>query len=177
MKRIIWVYGVLAGLIVTSALLIGTWVMRDSPDFHLGQILGYGFMAVACILIIVGMRKAFLDGHAFSFGAQFRMGISMVLIMSLMYTLAWMLFYHTAPIDFDAHYQAYLEAQWAELGQAELAAKKAEAEKMMEVYHKPLGMFFITLLEIFPLGLLAVLLTAAYFGRKGRVLRQPPAQE
>ena len=164
-----------AGIIVTAALLIGTWTMRDSVDMGKGQIYGYGFMLVGCAIIIAGMRKAFLNGIALSFKEQFQVGLGMSLLMSLFYTVGWMIFYHTADINFEAHYQQYMEAQWEAQGfNADmLEAKKTEMDQMMEMYRQPVYMFLFTLLEIFPIGLFLSLLTAWYFGKKGMIFRKP----
>lgn len=166
-----------AGIIVTAALLIGTWSQRENIDLEKGQIYGYGIILMGCAILIAGMRRAFLFGIALSFKEQLQTGLGMTLIMSLCYTIGWMVFYHTANMDFTAHYEQYLQAQWESQGldtQA-MEAKKMEMTQMMEMYQQPVYMFLFTMLEIFPIGFFLSLLTAWYFGRKGLIFRKPPS--
>ena len=48
----------------------------------------------------------------------------------------------------------------------ELAAKKAEMEQYKEMYKSPIGVILLTYMEIFPIGVIFTLISAAILKKK-----------
>lgn len=173
MKKIIWINGLIAGAIVSSMFLI-SWPLFHSDgkmDMENGMVFGYASMLIAFSMIFFGVKR-FRDRHqggVISFGKAFQIGILITVIASVMYALTWEVCYNTFASDFTTKYTEHYLAKMAEEGAttAEIAAKKVEMESFNEMYQNPLVRFLFTAgMEIFPVGLLITLISAALFRRR-----------
>lgn len=103
MKRIVLIYGLIAGAIVGSMLLI-TMPLYESGILHFenGQWLGYTTMVIALSLIFFGI-KSFRDIHSrgnITFWNGLKVGLLITLVASLIYALSWEVSYNTMKGDF-----------------------------------------------------------------------------
>jgi Protein of unknown function (DUF4199) len=170
MQKIVLKFGLIAGLIISVAMLVGMKLMTG-PDGKVnmegGQIFGYTSMIVALSLIFFGIRS-YRDGElggSISFGKAFKIGLFITLIASVMYVLTWMIYYHTSDMaeEFGAQYKSHLTESMREKGmsETEVAQKIAKEDRFMKIYNSnPLIMFGVTLLEIFPVGLVITLISS-----------------
>src|SRR5437899_634142 len=102
MKKIILVYGLIAGAIVGAMLLV-SMPLYESGTLHFenGQWLGYATMVIALSLVFFGI-KSFRDNHAggsITFWNGLKIGLMITLIASLMYALCWEITYNTMKGD------------------------------------------------------------------------------
>lgn len=172
MKKIILTNGLIAGAIVSSMFLI-SWPLfhGETMDLDNGMIFGYASMLIAFSMIFFGVKK-FRDRHqggVITFGKAFQIGILITVIASVMYALTWEVCYNTFASDFTEKYTAHALNKMAEDGvpAAEIAAKKTEMESFNEMYKNPIVRFAFTAgMEIFPVGLLITLISAALFRRR-----------
>jgi hypothetical protein len=170
MKKIVLVFGLIAGLIVTGMMVYGTLQMKNNENFQDSMVLGYTTMVVAFSLIFVGVKN-FRDKHnngVISFGKAFRIGLYITLIASTMYVGVWLIEYYFFFPDFTEKYTACVikDAKNNGASQVELNAKMAEMAQMQEIYKNPLFVILFTYLEIFPVGLIVTLICAFLLKRK-----------
>ncbi|MEM9401538.1 MAG: DUF4199 domain-containing protein [Pseudomonadota bacterium] len=173
MRKTITTYGLIAGTII--ALSVALSLAMDGASEHLAGLewLGYAVMIIAFSMIFVAI-KGYRDrelGGVIKFGTAFKVGIGITLVASLIYVVAWEINLSLTDYAFMEQYTQSLieQKQAAGATAAELAELQAEMDIMAERYSNPLFRVPITLLEIFPVGLLITLVSAAVL-RNSRVL-------
>lgn len=171
MKRIVLTYGLIAGVIVGTMLLI-TMPMYKSGALNLdnGELLGYTTMTIALSLIFFGI-KTHRDknlGGEISFWKAVQVGLLIMLVAGVLYALSWEISYRNIGEEFTAkmtqHYMDKMKEDGAT--EAELAKAKADWESFSEMYKNPIIRFGVTLMEITPVGVILTLLSATLLRRK-----------
>ena len=173
MKKIVLTFGILSGLVTSGTMLTMLLVTRGSNEmFEHGELVGYGSMIIAFVLVFFGIR-AYRDqnGGSITFGRAFKVGILATLVSSAMYVGTWEAYYFTVGGDFMNKYTAYTleKARASGASATELAAQKAQLEQMAKLYRNPFFHVGFTFLEIFPVGLVMTLASAAILSRKRAV--------
>ena len=173
MKKIIITYGLIVGAIIAISVSLTLALGADSEHLAGLEWLGYAIMIIAFSVIFVaikGHRDRELGG-VINFGTAFGVGIGITVVASLIYVVAWEINLSVTNYAFMEQYTASLvevkEASGA--SEKELAEYRAEMDLMTERYRNPLFRLPITFLEIFPVGLLITLVSAAVL-RNSRVL-------
>ena len=175
MLRIVVLYGLVAGLLVSVNFF---WVLTSDPASHVGSgyVYGYATMLVALTAVFLGIKR-YRDktlGGVIRFGQAVGIGLGISLVASIIYVVGWELCLALSGMDFGSVYgQAMVEAarQKGASG-AELDKVVANAEAFAKSYANPLYRMPMTFVEIFPVGVLITLISAAVL-RNSRVL---PAQ-
>jgi hypothetical protein len=169
MKKIVWTFGIIAGLI-NAAWLISFLFAESKINFDNGELIGYTAMVVAFSLIFFAVRSyrdKHLDG-TISFGKAFKVGLYISLIASAVYVVTWLIEYNFFMPDFMDQYSTHMLDKMKKAGQPEI--KIREAAKQMEDFNKLYKNPFInagfTFMEIFPVGLVVSLISAAVLKRK-----------
>lgn len=157
------IYGGIAGAIVVAIIVAG--VALDLPNHLQSEWLGYLVMLAALSLIFVGIKQ-YRDvecGGVVTFGRAFAVGLGIALVATLIYIVGWELFLATSKHDFMAQYSTGIIDKMREEGAAPAAiqAKAGEMREMAAMYKNPLFRIPITFVEIFPVGLLVALVSAA----------------
>lgn len=170
MKRIVLVYGLIAGAIVSAMMAVSIFLLHDHMDMEQSMMIGYASMLVAFALIFVGV-KSYRDnqnGGQISFGKAFTIGLWITLIASTVYVAVWAVEYNFFVPDFMEKYTATMvnKAKADGLSASELAAKVKEMEQAREWYKNPLFFTLMTYAEILPVGLVVSLITALFLKRK-----------
>jgi len=166
-------YGVIAGVIVTIPLL-WNWLKLTPEDKPItGMLFGYLIMVVSLTMVFVGM-KAYRDkvmGGVVNFMPAFAVGLGISAVASLFYVVCWEICMAYSSWDFIAYYKAAIidsaNANGATPEQLQKAV--ADAESFATMYRNPLIRMPMTFLEMFPVGLLISLVSAAVL-RNPRVL-------
>jgi hypothetical protein len=161
--RYVLVYGGLAGAVVISVLVAG--FVLDLPSHAASMWFGYLVMLVALSLIFVGVKR-YRDvecGGVIRFGGAFGLGLGIAAVAGLIYATGWEIYLAATGWDFMAEYGAgIVERMRAEgAGAAAIEAKTAEMRALAESYRNPLFRFPLTFVEIFPVGLIVALVSAA----------------
>src|SRR5688572_2792393 len=107
MKKIVWVYGIIAGLICAGWMFYAT-AIGDHTDLENGMFYGYASMVLAFSMIFVAVknyRDKYLAG-TISFGKAFRIGLLISLIASTIYVLTWEISFRFFVPDFMDKYTA-----------------------------------------------------------------------
>ena len=176
MGRGILKYGVIAGLVVAAGMWGTLLAFRGGmPHGMLGMVLGYLTMLVALSAVFVAIKRhRDVDrGGVIRFWPAFGMGLAISVIASVFYVLAWELALATLVPDFAGHYArsviAGAKARGADA--AALATLTAQMDAFKVQYADPLYRLPMTFAEIFPVGVLVSLVSAALL-RNPRVLRR-----
>lgn len=172
MKRIVIRYGIASGLILITLGALMLPCMNGSVDFEFGEVLGYTTMVLSFLMVFFGI-KSYRDnvaGGSIGFGKAFQVGILITLITCAMYVIAWEIAYFNFFPDFLDKYSAHMLAKMRAAGESEAAIRKATEQMafMAKHYDNILFNSAITFLEIFPVGLIVTLVSAAILRRKPR---------
>ena len=167
-------YGVIAGLISIAAITIGL-VLGGSDSAASSQLLGYAIMLLALSVIFFAIRR-YRDtvlGGVIRFGQAALLGIIISAIAGVAYVVAWEVYLAFSGSEFiDGYIAGMIEKkQAAGLAGAELETEIAKLNTIKENYGNPLIRLPMTFTEIFPVGLLVSLISAAILRTKS------PAQD
>lgn len=172
MKKIVLIFGLIAGAIV-SAMLFISMPLYDSGvlNFKNGEVVGYTTMVIALSMVFFGIRS-YRDNYCngiISFGKGLQAGLLITLVASLLYAISWEICYHTVASDFMQRYGDFYMQQLKEKGATESALKEAsmQMENFKEKYSNPVIRFGYTLLEIAPVGIVISLVSALLLKKKG----------
>jgi hypothetical protein len=178
MQRIVLIYGLVAGLVTIGSAIWGTELVDPSGEsLAVLEYLGYLIMLIALSVIFVGIKR-YRDqelGGVVTFSAAVLVGLGISVVASIVYVAAWEIYLFMTDHAFINNYadSVMTRLRTAGASSAELAAKARELEAMRMQYGKPLFRIGITFLEIFPVGLLITLISAAVL-RKSSVLPATP---
>jgi hypothetical protein len=173
MKKNIFIYGLIAGIVVSILMLFTTNYIshcEGTVDYGTSMLIGYASMLVAFSLVFVGIRNyrnKYSEG-VISFGKAFKIGIMMVLIASTIYVVAWLFDYFFFIPDFAEKYSAHtldkLKASGA--SQIEIDKQTQEMASMGRMYKNPFFNAMMTYVEILPVGLIVTLISSFILKRK-----------
>lgn len=170
MKKNVWVFGSIAGLIITAFMLYAAFQCYTNPDMQSNDVVGYAGMIAVFSLVFVGIKnyRDKYNGGAISFGRAFKTGVYITLIASTMYVVVWLIDYYVFIPDFLDKYIPHVLKDAKEGGatQQELNDKAAEMANFKELYKNPLFVVLITYVEVFPVGLIISLISALILKRK-----------
>lgn len=168
MKKTILTFGLISGAII-SVLMVASMLFADRIGLGHSYIVGYTTMILAFLLVYFGIRSYrdnFGDGRI-SFGKAFVIGISITLISSLCYVVAWEILYFKFMPDFMDKYgaSAIQKLQASGASASAIQAKVAEIQRYKVLEDNPLTNAAMTFIEPFPVGLLITLISAAVLRR------------
>jgi len=156
------VYGGLGGAIVIG-IMIATFAFGLTNLHTLW--FGYLVMLVALSMIFVGIKR-YRDsecGGVIRFPRAFGLGVGIAAVAGVVYTIGWEFYLAISGWDFMADYSAHTLEQMRASGAsaAAIQAEQAEMQQMAEMYANPLYRMPMTFAEIFPVGLVIALVSAA----------------
>lgn len=170
MKRIILVYGLTAGGVVIGSMILGLALSDQAGAGASSELAGYLAMLVALTLIFLGIKR-YRDrdlGGVIRFKTAFLVGLGISVVAGIIYVAAWEVNLSVTDYAFIEEYTAsVLENRRAEgLSGAALEAEVERMEALKAQYGRLTYRLPVTFMEIFPVGLLITLISAA-------VLRNP----
>ncbi len=157
MLKTVLKYGLISGgLLMVS--MVATFVLFKDNSWAHSEVVGFAAMFAILSLIFFGIGEQKIQnlGGRISFGQAFFTGLLITLICSIAYTLCWMVISYNDPEMVENMLDGYYNPTDAELP----ADKAAEIAKMKADYEQPLYRFGMTMMEIFPVGLLLTLIFA-----------------
>jgi hypothetical protein len=171
MQRIVWTFGLIAGTILAGLLVAMVQMcMDENADLEKSEIVGYSGMVLAFVMVFVGIRsyRENAGGGTITFGKAFKVGIIITLIACAIYVVTWQIVYFNFVPDFGEKYAARVIKQMQEDGAtgAAVVAKREELAKFAKLYKNPLFNAGITFLEVFPVGLVVTLISAAILRKR-----------
>ena len=164
MQKIAIIYGILSGTITIMTLILGLMV-SEGGSFLSSELFGYLTMLVALSMIFIGIKR-YRDhelGGVIRFLPAFAMGLAIAAIAGVIYTLVWELYSISTDYAFiDSYVNSAIEAKRAAgLSGDGLAQEIAKLEELRADYGKFYIRMPMTFLEIFPVGLVIALFSAA----------------
>jgi len=165
MTRIIFTFGVLSGAIIIASAIIGISVADGSESMQFLEWMGYLIMLVALSAIFIGIRR-YRDqelGGVISFGSALLVGLGIAAVAGVIYVAVWEIYLAQTDYRFIEDYiQSVLAAKEAAgIPAAELQQVTLEMNELREQYANPLFRLPMTFIEIFPVGLIVALISAA----------------
>jgi hypothetical protein len=171
MKKLILVYGCIAGAIVSLLMLAGMMLMTNGlVNFDNGVVIGYASMVIAFVTIVVAI-KIYRDEHqqgVITFVQALKIGLAITLIASLLYAITWEVYYNSSAQDFMDRYSSHYIGKLKDEGASEEEIKKAmvKMEEIKDLYKQPVVRFALTLSEILPVGIVITLVSSFAFRKK-----------
>ena len=171
MQRIVLRFGLASGaLLVALSAMLMPLCLNGTPNFDHMEVLGYSAMLLAFLFVFFGVRsyRDNVAGGAISFGKAFQVGLLITLITCAMYVIAWEITYYNFFPDFIDRYSAHVLDKMRAAGESEAAIREQAAQlaRMAKLYANPLFNVGITFMEVFPVGLIVTLVSAAILRRK-----------
>jgi Protein of unknown function (DUF4199) len=171
MKKIVLIYGLIAGAIVSVMLLITMPMYKNGTlNFDNGELFGYSTMVIALSLVFFG-TKSYRDRHLngiISFGKAVKVGLLISGLASLMYALSWEVSYSQIGEEFTKKMTEHYFEKMKLDGKtdAEIAEERVFFAKFAEMYKNPIIRFTVTVMEIFWVGVVITLLSAGLLRKK-----------
>jgi uncharacterized membrane protein YhaH (DUF805 family) len=167
MTNLIFLYGTFAGLIVIGVMLAVIAAAAGEPDMGDNSLLfGYLTMIVALSMIFVGVKR-YRDrdlGGVIKFVPAFLMGLAIAVVAGVIYVLGWEVYMAATDGSYmKAYMDHYIAGEKAKgLSGAALDKLAADMNAMMIEYNTNMPYrMAITFMEIFPVGLIIALISAA----------------
>lgn len=147
MKKIIFKYGIIGGLISS---LLGTlnWLLiAQSVGVSASQAVGYISITISLLCIPLGVRyfRDKLNGGLVNFGQAFRIGLGITIIAGVVMAIHSVLF-------FALQKQEFLDWQRKDLSQAELAAFNEQLAQMPDFTFTPWFQGIVMFFMVFFIG-------------------------
>jgi hypothetical protein len=165
MLRTILTYGVIAGLIVAIPMFTLLGVDGDHVPWASSHLFGYSLMILALSLIFVGVKsyRDKIKGGVIKFGQAFLVGLGISVTAGIIYVVGWEITQSLVGNTFAADYaNSMIESARAKgASAAELETMRAEFDEFQRMYANPLFRLPMTFIEIFPVGLIISLISAA----------------
>jgi hypothetical protein len=160
MQRTILTYGLISGAIIILGM-IATIVLSAQHSLWLGYLIM--LVGLSSILLAVKSHRDKVLGGVIKFWPAFLIGLAVALVAGIAYVLIWEGYLAITHYRFMDEYTAHiLAAKQAEgLSGAAYAKLAAEMAEMKRNYANPLYRMPMTFAEIFPVGLLVALVSAA----------------
>jgi hypothetical protein len=165
MFRSTLIYGIIAGLTVGIPLSIITLGFSGHAMLTYGMLIGYTIMLIALSAVFMGI-KHYRDvdlGGVIGFWRALVLGLGISFVAGVIYVIAWETACAIAGIDFGASYSTAMIAQKKAAGVSGAALAKfiTEMNAFKARYANPLYRWPMTFIEIFPVGVLVSLISAA----------------
>ncbi|HEV8577476.1 MAG TPA: DUF4199 domain-containing protein [Thermoanaerobaculia bacterium] len=171
MKKIVLRFGLASGLVLVGLSAVTLPLcLNGHVDFDHSEVLGYSEMLLAFLFVFFGVRsyRDNVNGGSIGFGKAFQVGLLITLITCAMYVIAWEITYFNFFPNFMDIFSAHMLDKMRAAGETEAAIrqKAAELAEMTKLYKNPLFNIGITFMEVFPVGLIVTLVSAAILRRK-----------
>jgi hypothetical protein len=162
--RIISIYGVIGGLIVAVPMAVSMLTVTENTVPENAALYGYLSMLLAFTMVFVGIKR-YRDrvlGGVIRFVPALGIGLGISAVASLFWVVGWEITLATG-FDFASAYSDSVVAAAQARGApaAEIDRIRSEAAEFLSMYANPLFRVAVTFIEMFPIGVLVSLISAA----------------
>ena len=160
MTRTILTYGLISGVIIILGMIL-TIVLSAHHSLWLGYLIM--LVGLSSILLAIKQHRDQVLGGVIKFWPAFLLGLGVAVVAGVAYVLIWEVYMALTHYTFMDNYTASMLAKQkaAGISAAEYAKQVVEMEKMKRQYANPLFRMPMTFMEIFPVGVLVALVSAA----------------
>lgn len=172
MKKIIWIYGIIIGIVLGIHVIFMMNMMVHNKEFQGNDFIGYGSLIVIFSTIFFGIRKyrTQYSGGYISFGKAMKIGSLIALIGSSLYVLFGLGYYYLFVPEF---LDVYIQKVLANCTSPEERAIKAiEMANFKEMYKNPAFAILVSYAEVLPLGLVISLVSALILKNRKKTTTQ-----
>jgi hypothetical protein len=173
MKKIIWVCGIIAGIISVSWCVVCEPLLSNTLSLNTRLIFGYAAMILGFSLIFVAIKN-YRDNYSngqITFVKALRIGLLITLIASTVYVVVWMIDFRYFVHDYGEKYtaQAVAEMKASGASAAEIQKQGAEMAATMAKYKTSAAFrIMFTYFEIVPVGIVVSMVAALILKRKSK---------
>lgn len=169
MKKTVPTFGLISGAI-SAAGMLATLPFADKIGWDKGAVVGYTIIILSALMVFFGVRsyrENVADGRL-TFGRGFAVGILIALISGVCYVATWEVIYYKLMPDFTDKYTAHMveKAKASGASPQQIAETERQAAQFKQMYNNPLINVAMTFAEVFPIGLVVTLLSAAILRKK-----------
>ena len=163
MLRIILTYGLISGVVVIALMIASMKVLGDHGNS--AMLVGYLIMLVGLSSILVAVKQ-YRDqtlGGVIRFWPAFGLGLAITVLATVAYVAVWETYVTVTHYSFMDDYiaQQLAAKQAAGVTGAAYAKAVAEMDSMRAMYANPVMRALMTAAEVFPVGFLVALVSAA----------------
>ncbi len=160
MQRTIMTHGLIAGLIIALGIIL-TIVFPTGHNMWVGYLIM--LIGLSTVLLAIKSHRDKALGGVIKFWPAFLIGLGVALVASLAYVLIWEVYLAATHYSFMDDYTGHILAKKKTEGLSGAAYAKLAAEmaQMKKDYANPLNRLPETFMEIFPVGVLVTLVSAA----------------
>ncbi len=172
MKKIIFVCGIISGLISVGWFIFSSQVFKLDLSVKEALFFGYASMVLAFSLIFVGIKN-FRDnynGGVISFGEAIKVALLITAVASTVYVGVWLIDYYFFIPDYMAKYAASVLAglKASHASQASIDKQMAQVAEYANTYNNPFLNALVTYREIVPVGIVMSLIAALILKKKAK---------
>ena len=165
MTRLILIYGAIAGAIVAVPMVVLMLTLTEDTAPDNGALFGYLTMIVALTTVFLGIKhyRDKILGGVIRFWPALALGLAISAVAGVIYVIGWEISLAFSGFDFGAAMSKMMLDAARARGATELELQDvaAQAEAFARMYENPLYRVPITFVEIFPVGVLISLVSAA----------------
>lgn len=170
MKRTVFTFGVISGLVVALLMILSILLFYDKNNMSGSMMIGYASMLIAFAFIFVGIKnyRDKYNGGVVTFGKALQIGLLIAFIASTFYVAAWLVEYYCFMPDFMDKYADHVLKQMQESGASasEIAAQKEHLDFGRKAYKTPIGIILMTYMETLVIGVPIAFIAALALKRK-----------
>jgi hypothetical protein len=172
MKKIIFVCGIIGGLISIGWFIFSAQIFKLDLSMKEALFFGYASMVLAFSLIFVGIKN-FRDnynGGVISFGEGIKIALLITAVASTVYVGVWLIDYYFFTPDYMEKYAASVLAglKASHASQADTDKQMAQVADYAKTYNNPFLNALVTYREIVPVGIVMSLIAAVILKRKAK---------
>lgn len=165
MKKIIFTFSLVIGVLLATNAIIHINMMYSSPDFKANDVLGYTILFILFSLIFFGVRnyrKNHLD-NKISFLRALKVGALICFLASTVYVVIGLSYYYLFAPDFIDVLSEYMIKNSTPENVEDTTAQMADFKEM---YKNPLFAIFVSYMEVMPFGMIVALISALIVKKK-----------
>jgi hypothetical protein len=169
MKKTVLTFGLISGA-VSAAMMLVSIPFVDKIGWEKGEILGYTTIVLSALLVCFGVRsyRENAGGGRLTFGRGLAVGMLITLISSACYVGTWEFVYYKLMPNFSEKYAAHMAERAKASGatQPKVDETERQAEQFKQMYANPAINIAMTFAEVFPIGLVVMLVSAGILRKK-----------
>jgi hypothetical protein len=173
MRRVIFVFGLISGVVLSAMFLIGMWLCQTGVICFMNELIGWASIVLSLSIIFFGI-KSYRDNYQkglITFWKGVQIGLLITLIASMIYAAAGELLYLADPTAQAAMMDKLADYQVNKLKEsgasaAEIDEKAKEMADLKSMSENAFLRFAFTLALVMPVGIVISLLSASLLRKK-----------
>ncbi len=174
MKNTVLKYGTISGLIAAILMFTSVLIEKRTGLGSSSEVIGYVGMVLSFIPLFLGVRSyRQTEGQGYvTFWKALNVGILIIVISGVFYTVSWLIVYYRVTPDFADKYSAYTIAEIKASGKdlKDTLFVKQQMTQYKEMANNPFLLAAYTFPESLPMGIIMTLLCGVFLMKKRPVI-------